>query len=71
MLECSEFLNRKPNVRDPVGAPVVPLLYYTLFYPAPAYLLLVPIAMGAVGVLLAGLRNVWALLVGFGGLPAA
>ena len=54
-----------------VGAPVVPALYFTLFYPGPAYLLLIPIAMGIVGVLLTGLRNVWALLIGFGGLPAA
>jgi hypothetical protein len=53
-----------------VGAPVVPALYFTLFYPGPAYLLMIPIAMGIVGVLLAGLRDVWALFIGLGGVPA-
>ncbi len=53
-----------------VGALVVPTLYFTFFYPLPAYLVLVPMVMGIIGVLLAGLRNVWALLIGFGGLPA-
>ena len=52
-----------------VGALVVPALYFT-FYPVPAYPVLIPIAMGLVGVLLTGLRNVWALLIGFGGFPA-
>ena len=67
MLQCREFHLRKPNERDLVGAaywvlvraPVVPALYFTLFYPGPAYLLLT------------GPRNVWALLIGFGDLPAA
>lgn len=54
-----------------VGALIVPALYFTLLSPTPAYLLLVPIVMGAAGALLAGLRNVWALLIGFGGFPAA
>ena len=49
---------------------MVPALYSTLFYSGPAYLLLIPIGMGIAGVLLTGLRNVWALLIGFGGLPA-
>ena len=53
-----------------VGALVAPTLYFTFFYPVPPYLLLIPIAMGITGVLLTGLRNVWALLIGFGGLPA-
>jgi hypothetical protein len=78
LLQCREFHDRKPNVKDLVGAaywvlvgaPVVPALYFTLFYPGPAYLLLIPTAMGTVGTLLAGFRNVWALLIGFGGLPA-
>ena len=33
-------------------------------------MLLIPIVMGIVGVLLTSLRNVWALLICFGGLPA-
>jgi hypothetical protein len=45
---------------------VVAALYFTLFYPGPAYLLMSPIAMGLIRVLLTGLRNVWALLIGFG-----
>jgi hypothetical protein len=53
-----------------VGALVMPALYFTLFFPGPAYLLLIRLTMGLIGVLLAGLRDVWALLVGFGGLPA-
>lgn len=53
-----------------VGALMVPALYFTLLYPGPAYLLLIPISMGLVGVLSIGLRDVWALLIGFGGLPA-
>ena len=53
-----------------VGVLVVPALYFTFSYPLPAYLVLIPIAMGIIGVLLSGLRNVWALLIGFGGLPA-
>ncbi len=53
-----------------VGALVVPALYFTFFYPVPAYLVLIPMAMGIIGVLLTGLSNVWALLIGFGGLPA-
>ncbi len=53
-----------------VGALVVPALYFTFFYPVPAYLVLIPMALGIIGVLLTGLRNVWALLIGFGGLPA-
>jgi hypothetical protein len=75
LIQCREFHFRKPNVRDLVGAAywvlvgalVVPALYFTLFYPGPAYLLLIPIAMGIVGVLLTGIRNVWALLIGYGG----
>jgi hypothetical protein len=79
LIQCRGLHNsRKPNVKDLVGAAywvlvgalVAPALYFTLFYPGPAYLLMIPIAMGLVGVLLAGLRNVWALLIGFGGLPA-
>jgi hypothetical protein len=50
---------------------VVPVLYFTLFYPGPAYLLLILLAMGTIGVLLTGLRNMWALLIGLGSLPAA
>jgi hypothetical protein len=50
---------------------MVAALYFTLFYPGPAYLLMSPIAMGLIRVLLTGLRNVWALLIGFGELPAA
>ena len=53
-----------------VGALVVPALYFTLLYPGPVYLLVIPIAMGIMGVLLAGLRNVWASAIGFGGSPA-
>lgn len=53
-----------------VGVLVVPALYFTFLYPVPAYLVLIPIAMGIIGVLLTGLRNVWASLIGFGGLPA-
>ncbi len=53
-----------------VGALVVPALYFTLLYPGPAYLLMIPIALGVIGALLAGLRDLWALLIGFGGLPA-
>lgn len=54
-----------------VGAIVVPALYFTLFYPGPAYLLLIPIALGLIAALSVGFRNAWALLIGFGGLPAA
>ena len=54
-----------------VGAPVVPALYFTLFYHGPAYLLLIPNVMGIIGVFFAGIRDVWALLAGIGGLPAA
>lgn len=54
-----------------VGAPILPLLYLAFFYPVPPYLLLIPVAMGLLGVLLAGIRNLWALLIGFGGFPAA
>jgi hypothetical protein len=54
-----------------IGALMVPVLYFTLFYPVPPYLLLIPITMGAIGVLLSGFRNIWALLIGFGGFPAA
>lgn len=53
-----------------VGALVVPALYFTLLYSGPAHLLLIPIAMGIIEVLLTGLRSVWALLIGFGSLPA-
>ena len=53
-----------------VGALVVPALYSTLLYPGPAYLSMIPTSIGIIGVLSAGLRNVWALLIGFGGLPA-
>lgn len=53
-----------------VGALVVAALYFTFFYPVPPYLVLIPIAMGISG-LLTGFRNVWALLIGFGGFPAA
>jgi hypothetical protein len=78
LIQCRGYRNRTPNVKDFVGATywvlvgalVVPATYFTLLYPGPAYLLMIPIAMGIVGVLLAGLRNVWALLIGFGGLPA-
>ncbi len=78
MIQSGEFHIRKPNVKDLVGAAywvlvgalVVPALYFTLLYSGPAHLLLIPIAMGIIGVLLTGLRSVWALLIGFGSLPA-
>ena len=57
-------------MEDLVGVLVVPGLYFAFLYPVPAYLVLIPIAMGVIGVMLTGLRNVWALLIGFGGLPA-
>jgi hypothetical protein len=77
-IQCRELHNRKPNVKGLVGAAywvlvealVVPAIYFTLLYPGPAYLLLIPTAMGIIGVLLVSLRNVRALLIGFGGLPA-
>ena len=49
---------------------MVPVLYFTLFYPGPAHLLVILLAMGTIGVLLTGLRNMWALLIGLGSLPA-
>ena len=57
-------------MKDLVGVLVVPGLYFAFLYPVPAYLVLIPTAMGIIGVLLTGLRNVWASLIGFGGLPA-
>jgi hypothetical protein len=79
LLKWDELHDRKPKVKDLIGAAywvlagalVVPATYFTLLYDAPAYLLLVPIALRLLGLLLAGLRSVWALLIGFGGLPAA